>query len=38
LGRYELVRETSFDEIDGWERSRFVKKPVGTSSALDGGF
>ncbi|OAQ97869.1 hypothetical protein LLEC1_05963 [Akanthomyces lecanii] len=31
IGRYELVRETYVDDIDGWERSRFVTKPLGTS-------
>jgi hypothetical protein len=36
LGGYELVRETSFDEIDGWERSHFVKRPVGTSGTSSG--
>jgi hypothetical protein len=41
LGGYELVRETSFDEIDGWERSHFVKRPVGmrgTSSGVETRF
>lgn len=33
LGRYELVRETVVDDIDGWERSVFYKRPVG--AALD---
>ncbi len=28
LGRYELVREVVVDEIDGWERYRFVRKPL----------
>ncbi|ATY66409.1 high affinity methionine permease [Cordyceps militaris CM01] len=28
IGRYQLVRETYMDEIDGWERSRFTKKPL----------
>ncbi|KAB5525515.1 amino acid/polyamine transporter I [Coniochaeta sp. 2T2.1] len=28
LGKYELVRETVVDDIDGWERSLFVKRPV----------
>lgn len=37
IGRYELVRETSYDEIDGWERSHFVKRPIGTSSGVDAG-
>ncbi|KAJ2983821.1 hypothetical protein NQ176_g415 [Zarea fungicola] len=30
IGRYELVQETYTDEIDGWERTRFVTKPLGT--------
>jgi hypothetical protein len=38
LGKYELVRETSYDEIDGWERSHFVKKPVGASTAFEREF
>lgn len=37
IGKYELVRETSYDEIDGWERSHFVKRPIGTSSGVDVG-
>ena len=28
LGKYELVREVRFDDIDGWERNVFVKKPL----------
>lgn len=28
LGRYELVRETTVDDIDGWERSVFHKRPL----------
>lgn len=28
VGRYELVRETVVDEIDGWERHVFLRKPV----------
>ena len=38
IGHYELVRETSYDEIDGWERSHFVKKPIGTSSGVEAAF
>lgn len=38
LGGYELVRETTLDEIDGWERSCFVKRPVGSSTALERDF
>ncbi|KAK3937989.1 putative high affinity methionine permease [Diplogelasinospora grovesii] len=29
FGRYQLVRETVVDEIDGWERNVFVRKPLG---------
>ncbi|KPM35513.1 High-affinity methionine permease [Neonectria ditissima] len=28
VGRYELVRETVVDEIDGWETNVFVKRPL----------
>jgi hypothetical protein len=28
LGNYKLVRETTVDEIDGWESSLFVKRPI----------
>ena len=38
VGRYELVRETSYDEIDGWERSHFVKRPIGTSTVVEASF
>ncbi|KAM7189915.1 high-affinity methionine permease [Naviculisporaceae sp. PSN 640] len=31
IGGYELVQETVIDDIDGWERQIFVKKPVGQS-------
>ncbi|OIW23965.1 amino acid transporter [Coniochaeta ligniaria NRRL 30616] len=30
IGRYELVRETVVDDIDGWERNVFFRRPVGT--------
>ncbi|KAK4448712.1 putative high affinity methionine permease [Podospora aff. communis PSN243] len=33
LGRYELVRETTVDEIDGWESSVFVKRPIAGAAA-----
>jgi hypothetical protein len=33
-----LVRETSYDEIDGWERSHFVKRPIGTSTGVEARF
>ncbi|KAG5979795.1 hypothetical protein E4U55_004753 [Claviceps digitariae] len=29
LGRYELVQETVVDDIDGWERTVFHKRPLG---------
>ncbi|EPE02469.1 high affinity methionine permease [Ophiostoma piceae UAMH 11346] len=28
LGKYELVREVRMDDIDGWERNVFIKKPL----------
>lgn len=28
IGGYELVRETTVDEIDGWERNVFKKRPL----------
>lgn len=28
VGRYELVRETIFDDIDGWERTVFTRHPL----------
>ncbi|KAH8899128.1 amino acid transporter [Thozetella sp. PMI_491] len=31
LGNYELVREVVIDEIDGWERNRFVRRPRASS-------
>lgn len=31
IGGYELVQETIIDEIDGWERQVFLKKPKGTA-------
>lgn len=30
IGKYELVRETVIDDIDGWDRAVFVRKPLGT--------
>ncbi|KAJ6788805.1 hypothetical protein PWT90_02808 [Aphanocladium album] len=30
IGKYQLAREKYIDDIDGWERSRFVKRPLGT--------
>ncbi|ORY63341.1 amino acid permease [Pseudomassariella vexata] len=29
LGKYQLVRETIIDEIDGWEKNVFVKRRLG---------
>ncbi|KAK9445791.1 Amino acid/polyamine transporter I [Metarhizium brunneum] len=29
IGRYELVRETVVDDIDGWEKSYFFTRPLG---------
>ncbi|OBR14714.1 Amino acid permease [Colletotrichum higginsianum IMI 349063] len=31
LGKYELVRETVVDDIDGWERNVFFRRPYGES-------
>ncbi|KAK1458706.1 amino acid permease [Colletotrichum paranaense] len=31
IGKYELVRETVVDEIDGWERNVFFRRPYGES-------
>jgi hypothetical protein len=28
IGGYELVREEYTDELDGWERHRFVRRPL----------
>lgn len=28
IGKYELTREEYVDEIDGWERHRFVRRPL----------
>ncbi|KAK3073471.1 methionine permease [Teratosphaeriaceae sp. CCFEE 6253] len=39
IGRYRLVRETVVDDIDGWERSYFVRKEAGsawTASQAEG--
>ncbi|KAG7117963.1 High-affinity methionine permease like protein [Verticillium longisporum] len=35
IGKYELVRETVVDDIDGWERNVFFKRPIGTTAALE---
>ncbi|PHH79783.1 hypothetical protein CDD80_3776 [Ophiocordyceps camponoti-rufipedis] len=31
LGRYELVRETVVDKLDGWERTVFIKQPLASA-------
>lgn len=36
IGGYELVQETIVDDIDGWERKIFVRRPVGRSSTESG--
>lgn len=33
VGKYELVRETTISEYDGWERSVFVRRKTGEGSA-----
>ncbi|KAK1750378.1 amino acid/polyamine transporter I [Echria macrotheca] len=33
IGRYELVRETVIDDIDGWERNVFYKRPLNQREA-----
>lgn len=35
LGGYELVRERVVDDLDGWERNVFIRRPKGTSTAVD---
>lgn len=30
IGNYELAQETVIDDIDGWQRTRFVRKPLGS--------
>jgi amino acid transporter len=35
LGGYQLVRETVYDEIDGWDRSAVVRKPLGEVTTAD---
>ena len=32
IGNYELTQEKVVDDIDGWERTRFVKKPLGSTA------
>lgn len=29
IGGYEIVRQTIVDDIDGWERNKFVHQPIG---------
>jgi hypothetical protein len=40
VGKYDLVQETHVDEVDGWERSVFVRKPLGwkASSGVSDGY
>lgn len=33
LGKYELVRETTVSEYDGWERSVFYRRKLGATEA-----
>ncbi|KAK6438124.1 methionine permease [Oleoguttula sp. CCFEE 5521] len=33
IGKYELVREATVDEVDGWERHYFVRRPLGAVAA-----
>ncbi|OAA56720.1 high affinity methionine permease [Niveomyces insectorum RCEF 264] len=33
IGRYQLVREVQIDDIDGWERNVFVRRPLGERTA-----
>lgn len=30
VGKYDLIRETYYDEIDGWDRARFRRVPRGS--------
>ncbi|KAK2594492.1 methionine permease [Conoideocrella luteorostrata] len=32
IGRYELLKETVVDDIDGWERSYFYTRPLGKNN------
>ncbi|KAK4118532.1 amino acid transporter [Parathielavia appendiculata] len=36
IGKYELVQETIVDDIDGWERRVFFRRPIGESKAQQG--
>ena len=29
IGKYELIRETQYDSIDGWERNVLTRRPLG---------
>lgn len=33
IGHYELVQETVVDDIDGWDRSVFYKRPLGSKDS-----
>ncbi|OQO07204.1 hypothetical protein B0A48_07774 [Cryoendolithus antarcticus] len=33
IGKYKLVREATMDEVDGWERHYFVRRPLGAVAA-----
>nr|OQO23724.1 hypothetical protein B0A51_09031 [Rachicladosporium sp. CCFEE 5018] len=33
IGKYELVREATVDEVDGWERHYFVRRSLGAVAA-----
>ena len=32
IGKYELIRETQYDSIDGWERNVLIRRPLGTKT------
>ncbi|ROT42037.1 high-affinity methionine permease [Sodiomyces alkalinus F11] len=36
VGKYELVREVVVDDIDGWERNVFFRRPLGSTASDDG--
>ncbi|KAL8347637.1 hypothetical protein RB601_002987 [Gaeumannomyces tritici] len=36
IGKYELIREVQVDEIDGWERNAFSRRPLGERVETDG--
>ncbi|OAA46112.1 Amino acid/polyamine transporter I [Metarhizium rileyi] len=35
IGRYELVKETVVDDIDGWEKSYFFTRPLGEAKEIE---